>query len=62
MTEAKPDESARETDLTPEEARVVIETIAEVEKEEAAELDDDNTPERFMIFARAFQLTQRATA
>ena len=44
MTEAKPDESARETGLTPEEARVVIETIAEVEKEEAAELDDDNTP------------------
>ena len=44
MTEAKPDESAREIDLTPEEARVVIETIAEVEKEEAAELDDDNTP------------------
>ena len=43
MNETKPDESSRETDLTPEEARAVIETIAEVEKEEAAELDDENT-------------------
>ena len=43
MNETKPDESYRKTDLTPEEARAVIETIAEVEKEEAAEHDDETT-------------------
>ncbi|MEC7429046.1 MAG: hypothetical protein VX500_07910 [Planctomycetota bacterium] len=43
MNETNTDESSRENDLTPEEARAVIETIAEVEKEEAAELDDETT-------------------
>ena len=37
MNETNTDESSRE------EARAVIETIAEVEKEEAAELDDETT-------------------
>ena len=43
MSEIESPQTAADTDLSPEEARAVIETIADVEREEAAEVQTEGT-------------------